>query len=115
MLPTQNTLELLQKVESKNLYQNLIKQINKDFQLSNLNNCFEQTLTPLQLKESLSKVVQLMMTTTYDDYLNFMYRVDVPEKELLEIKSDNLEKVIAQITFLILKREYQKIWFKSKL
>lgn len=114
MLPEQNSLELLQKVEVENLYQNLIKQLNKDFQLSNLSDRFELSSTPVQLKEALCKIVLKLLTNHYDDYLNLLYRVDVPEKELLTIKSDNLETITNQITYLILKREYQKVWFKNR-
>ena len=115
MLPIQNTLELLTEVNIENLYQNLILQINKDFQLSNLNETIELSSTPVQLKETLSKILLKLFTSNYDDYLNLMYRIDVPEKELVTLKTENLETTIDQITFLILKREYQKIWFKNRL
>lgn len=115
MLPEQNSLELLQKVEVENLYQNLIKQLNKDFQLSNLSEHFELSITPVQLKETLSKILVRLITNHYDDYLNFLYRVDVPEKDLLTIKSNELPKIVEQISFLVLKREYQKVWFKNRL
>ena len=115
MLQEQTALELLQKVTVENLYEKLILQINKDFQLSNLSHEFSLTITPTELKEDLSKLLRKMITHEYDDYLNFIYRVDVSEKELLAIKSDNLEVIIDQITFVILKREYQKVWFKNKL
>jgi len=114
MLPVQNTLELLNKVEVENLYQQLILQLNKDFQLSNLDERIELSLTPVQLKEILSKIILNLLTNKYDDYLNLMYRIDVPEKELATLKAENLETTINQITFLILKREYQKVWFKNK-
>jgi len=115
MLPVQNVLELLQNVEGENLYQQLILQLNKDFQLSNLDESFELSSTPVQLKETLSKRILNLLTNKYDDYLNLMYRIDVSEKELATIKSDHLETTVEQITFLILKREYQKVWFKNRL
>ena len=114
MLAAQNTLELLQKVAVEDLYQKLIEQLNKDFQLSNLSENFELSISPIELKEKLSNIIQELFTNHYDDYLNFLYRVDVPEKELLAIKSDNSNDIVAQITYLILKREYQKVWFKNK-
>jgi len=114
MVTAQNTLELLQKVSIENLYQNLIEQLNKDFQLSNLSENFEISSSPIQLKEKLSNIIQELFTNHYDDYLNLLYRIDVPEKELLAIKSDNSKDVVNQIAFLILKREYQKVWFKNK-
>ena len=115
MLSEQNSLELLQKVEVERLYQNLIKQLNKDFQLSNLSEHFELSITPVQLKETLSKILVRLITNHYDDYLNFLYRVDVPENDLLTIKSNELPKIVEQISFLVLKREYQKVWFKNRL
>jgi len=115
MLPVQNTLELLTKVEVENLYQNLIIQLNKDFQLSNLSETFVLSSTPVELKETLNKILFKLLTNNYDDYLNLMYRIDVPEKELATLKTENLETTIDQITFLILKREYQKVWFKNRL
>ena len=115
MLSTQTALELLQKIEVENLYLNLIQQLNKDFQLANLDACFEQQINPVQLKEALSEILLKLVTNQYDDYLNFLYRVDVSEKELLAIKSNNIHALIDQITFLVLKREYQKVWFKSRL
>jgi len=115
MLPEQGALELLSKVEVEDLFQQLILQLNKDFQLSNLSETFALTSTPIQLKESLSKILLKLLTNNYDDYLNLMYRVDVPEKELATLKAENLETTIDQITFLILKREYQKVWFKNRI
>jgi hypothetical protein len=114
MLPIQNADELIKKAVNENLHLNLIKQLNKDFQLANLNEGFNLSINPIQLKEALYKKVLNLIINKYDDYLSFLYRIDVPEKELLAITSDNLETVTKQITFLILKREYQKVWFRSK-
>ncbi len=115
MLTEQNSIALLQKIEVENLYQQLIQQLNKDFQLSNLDNTIDLSVTPDQLKEKLSKILLKLLTNNYDDYLNLMYRVDVSEKELVLVQGDDLSIVVDQITFLILKREYQKVWFKNKL
>ena len=95
--------------ENANLYLNLVQQLNKDFQLSNLNESFEVFNTPIQLREGLSKIILNLLTNNYDDYLNLMYRIDVPEKELATLKTENLEATIEEINFLILKREYKKV------
>jgi hypothetical protein len=115
MLSEQNSISLIQKIESENLFKKLIQQLNKDFQLSNLDQHFDLSMAPNQLKQSLSEILVDLITNKYDDYLNFLYRVDVSEKELLTIKSNELPQLVEQITFLILKREYQKVWFKNKL
>lgn len=116
MLSSANTaLELLQKVTLENLYQNLLQQLNKDFQLANLDEQIELSVTPVELKELLSAILLKLLTNQYDDYLNFLYRVDVSEKNLLTIKSSDVPTIVDQITLLVLKREYQKVWFKNRL
>ena len=112
MLSAKNSLELIQNVEIENLYLKLIEQLNKDFQLSNLNFSFEETISPIELKEKFSAILLNLISNNYDDYLNFLYRVDVSEKELLKIKETDLISIVNQITFLVLKREYQKVWLK---
>ncbi|WP_456423735.1 hypothetical protein [Lutibacter sp.] len=114
MQQNSRTLELLEKVTNENLYQNLIIQLNKDFQLSNLNESFELSSEPNQLKKTLATILLKLITQQYDDYLNLLYRIDVSEKELLTVKSNTLKVTVEQITFIILKREYQKVWFKNK-
>ncbi|WP_456463091.1 hypothetical protein [Lutibacter sp.] len=106
--------ELLEKVANENLYQNLIIQLNKDFQLSNLNESFELSSEPNQLKKALANILLKLITKQYDDYLNLLYRIDVSEKELLTVSSNNLNVTVEQITYIILKREYQKVWFKNR-
>lgn len=112
MLTAKNALELLQNIELENLYSALIEQLNKDFQLSNLNYSFEKNILPINLKEKLAMTLLNLINSQYDDYLNFLYRVDVPEKELLKIKEEDLNNIIEEITYLVLKREYQKVWLK---
>ncbi|MFD1294827.1 hypothetical protein ACFQ5N_13370 [Lutibacter holmesii] len=113
MLKAVNTVELFNALTTENLYVNLIQQLNKDFQMSNLDILFEETIEPITLQNTLNKVLLDLMRTKYDDYLNLLYRVDISEKELLKVKSDNLEAAIHQVTFLILKRESQKVWLKK--
>jgi len=115
MLPSQNATELLDLVKGEKLYIQLIQQLNKDFLLTNLNTKFELNCPPANLKKSLHDVLLQLITNQYDDYLNLMYRIDIAEKDLLKIKGDQIALIIEQITFVILKREYQKVWFRNKL
>lgn len=112
MLPAKNSLELLKSIEVENLYVRLIEQLNKDFHLTNVAVTFDGASTPLQLKKRLFEVLLDLISNQYDDYLNLLYRVDVPESELAKLKNDNLTTSIEEITYLVLKREYQKVWFK---
>lgn len=113
MLSAKNSVELLQNVEAQNLYIKLVEQLNKDFHLSNLDITFEIAISPLELKEQLVAVLLNLINNRYDDYLNFIYRVDVSEKEMLKIKETNINYLVEQITFLVLKRVFQKVWLKQ--
>ncbi|MDP2068634.1 MAG: hypothetical protein Q8K04_06670 [Lutibacter sp.] len=112
MLPAKNTEELLQSITIENLYVQLIAQLNKDFQLANVTESFNVTASPIQLKKQLFAVLLNLITKQYDDYLNLLYRIDVPESELAKLINDNLTTSMEDITYLVLKREYQKVWFK---
>ncbi|KUO67379.1 MAG: hypothetical protein APF83_13550 [Lutibacter sp. BRH_c52] len=113
MLPAKNTEELLFSITNENLYVHLIEQLNKDFQLANVTESFNVTTSPIQLKKQLFAVLLNLITKQYDDYLNLLYRIDVPESELAKLINDNLTTSIEDITYLVLKREYQKVWFKQ--
>lgn len=112
MLSAKNSIALLEKIESEDLYLNLIQQLNKDFQLSNLDVVFSTTISPIDLKESLGNILRGLITNNYDDYLAFLYRVDVSEKEMIKITATDLPSVVDQITLLVLKRAFQKVWLK---
>jgi len=114
MLPVKNTFELLEKIENENLLPKLIEQLNKDFQLSNIDESFDLNTSINQLMTFLNSVLKKLIQFNYEDYLNLLYRIDVPEKELATIKGSNLDENIEGVTFLIFKREFQKVWFKSK-
>ncbi|MDO9274349.1 MAG: hypothetical protein Q7T92_02235 [Lutibacter sp.] len=104
---------MLKSIEVENLYVRLIAQLNKDFQLANVAVSFNITNSPVQLKKQLFAVLLNLITNQYDDYLTLLYRIDVPENELAKLMNDNLTGSIEDITYLVLKREYQKVWLKQ--
>ena len=113
MLSASSSIVLLEKIEAENLYLNLVQQLNKDFQLSNLNFSFEASISPADLKEKLSAILANLLTNNYDDYLAFLYRVDVSEKDMAKIGATDFPETVDQITFLVLKRVFQKVWLKK--
>lgn len=113
MLPAKNTEELLNSIAIENLTMQLIAQLNKDFQLANVVGSFNLKASPVQLKKELFSILLNLITNQYDDYLNLLYRIDVPESKLAKLKNDNLNTSMEEITYLVLKREYQKVWFKQ--
>ena len=113
MFLQQNSLDIVNAVSNENLFENLINQINKDFHLANIDVSFNIENPVELLLEKLQLEISNLFYNSYDSYLNLVYRVDVSEKEMVKIECDS-DIFIEQITFLILKREAQKVWFKSK-
>ena len=113
MVKPQNYLELLKLVKTENLLVKLIEQLNKDFQLSGVSKNYERTFTIEELNKELTETILNLIQFKYDDYLNVMYRVDVSEKDLATITNNDLVTTVNQISFLILKREFQKAWLKQ--
>ena len=113
MVKPQNSLELLKLAKIENLLAKLIEQLNKDFQLSGISKKFERTFRIEELNKELIETILNLIQFKYDDYLNLMYRVDVSEKDLATITNNDLITTVNQISFLILKREFQKVWLKQ--
>lgn len=113
MLPAVS--ELLAKSVKENLYNNIIQQLNKDFLLANVSYHFPEEINPSELKKSLVEILYKMVINNYDDYLNLIYRVDISENDLAKIKGKSLILVVEEIAFLILKREYQKVWYRNTI
>ena len=115
MLPAKNSLELLNQINSEKLLIKLVEQLNKDLQLANITESFKLSVSILELKEGLSKLLLHLISNNYDDYLNLLYRIDVSEKELATIKSNSLDESLEEVCFVVLKREFQKVWFKNRI
>jgi len=113
-LESKNSIELIQNIQKENLYAQTVQQLNKDFQLANIDKTIEVSLKPNELKEALNEFLLNLFTNHYDSYLNLLYIVDVSEKELRKVSNKILSEMIEEISFLILKREFQKVWLKKR-
>jgi hypothetical protein len=110
----QNTDLLLSEAESESLYLNLIDQINKDFNLANEGIDFPRSISPAELKIQLHEKVYRMIQYKFAEYLNLLYIIDVSEDEVRKQDGTDLVLLAEQVSFLILKREWQKVWFRNK-
>ncbi|WP_264531927.1 MULTISPECIES: hypothetical protein [Flavobacterium] len=108
-----NTDILLADAESENLYLSLIEQINKDFNLANEGIDFPMSISPDELKIQLHEKIYRMIQYKFAEYLNLLYIIDVPENEIKKLDGSDLVILAEQVSFLILKREWQKVWFRK--
>jgi len=106
---------LLTEAESENLYSKLIQQINKDFNLANEGIDFPMSTTPEELKIQLHEKIYRLIQYKFAEYLNLLYVIDVSEDQIKKLDGSDLVALSEQVAFLILKREWQKVWFRNKL
>ena len=111
----ENTDLLLSKAQKESLYLKLIEQLEKDFTLANQMIAIKEDTSPFDLKTELQKRVYDLIQHKFTEYLNLLYIIDVPEKEIKALTSVDLVELSEQIAFLILKREWQKVWFRNRL
>ncbi|MFV8360375.1 hypothetical protein [Flavobacterium sp. LS1P3] len=109
-----NTDLLLTEAESENLYLKLIEQMNKDFNLANEAIDFPLSISPNELKLQLHEKIYRLIQYKFAEYLNLLYIIDVSEGEIKKLDGSDLVILAEQVAFLILKREWQKVWFRNK-
>lgn len=105
---------LIQEANQLDLYKKLINQLNKDFLYANIDLEFDEDVLPLSLKLILHETVYKLIQEKFADYLNLLYIIDVSEKKVKQLDGSDMVKLSEQVTFLILQREWQKVWFRSQ-
>ncbi|WP_339921531.1 hypothetical protein [uncultured Flavobacterium sp.] len=105
---------LLAEAENETLYLKLIEQINKDFNLANEGIDFPMSISPDELKIQLHEKIYRLIQYKFAEYLNLLYIIDVSEDEVKKMDGSDLVVLAEQVSFLILKREWQKVWFRNK-
>lgn len=105
---------LLAQAEAENLYRKLIEQINKDFNLANEAIDFPPSTKPEELKVQLHEKIYRLIQYKFAEYLNLLYIIDVNESEIKKLDGSDLIALSEQVSFLILKREWMKVWFRNR-
>ena len=109
-----NTDLLFEEAEKESLYLKLIEQINKDFNLANEGIDFPKSIAPEELKIQLHEKIYRMIQYKFAEYLNLLYIIDVSEDQIKKLDGSDLVVLAENVAFLILKREWQKVWFRNK-
>ncbi|RKE98938.1 hypothetical protein [Ichthyenterobacterium magnum] len=105
--------ELVEEATQLDLYKKLIQQLNKDFLLANINLDFHEDILPSSLKLILHETMYKLIQEKFAEYLNLLYIIDVSEEKVRQLDGSDTLKLSEDVTFLILKREWQKVWFKN--
>ena len=110
----ENTEVLLAEATNQDLYLKLIEQINKDFNLANEAIDFPLSPNPDELKVQLHEKIYRLIQCKFAEYLNLLYVIDVPENEIKKLDGSDLVVLSEQVAFLVLKREWMKVWFRNR-
>lgn len=112
--PIQNSTDLLSSIKSNKLHKDLINQLNKDLSLTGNNLHFSQDFVPLTLKKELQTKIKELIINDFNSFTNLLYRIDVSENDVQKIESTNIDLYAQNITFLILKRTWEKVLLKHQ-
>jgi hypothetical protein len=108
-----NIDSLLVEAQAQTLYLKLIEQINKDFNLANEGIDFPMSISPEELKLQLHEKMYRMIQYKFAEYLNLLYIIDVSEDQIKKLDGSDLVILAEDVAFLVLKREWQKVWFRN--
>lgn len=109
-----NFEDLIVEANKLKLYKKLVVQLNKDLLFANIDLEFDEETQPLSLKLVLQETVFNLIQHKFSDYLNLLYQVDVSEQKIKSLGGEDVVKLSEDVTFLILQREWQKVWFKNQ-
>ena len=109
-----STDNLLSESEKENLYVKLIEQLNKDFNFANEPIDLPIDLLPEDLKAQLHEKIYRLIQYKFAEYLSLLYIVDVPEDQVKKLDGSDIMELSQQVAFLVLKREWMKVWFRSR-
>jgi len=115
LIPTAaNSTALLTLVSDQGLYQDLLQQLKKDFELSGISIQLEPTISEISLLKELQFQIKQLIDTNFDAFLQLLYRVDIPEKSMQSNDIQDSDIVATKTTFIILEREWKKVYYRKK-
>ena len=109
-----NIVQLIDQVQKENLLIKLVQQINKDASLVGLDFYLNENSTPQNIVLNLQNLLIDLINKNFSDYINLLYRIDVPEKEIIKLQGLKISVLTEKVAILILRKEWQKVCFKSK-
>ncbi len=104
---------LIEDANQIGLYKKLVHQLNKDFLLANIDLDFDDNILPSSLKQMLHEIVFQLIQEKFAEYLNLLYIIDVPETKVKQLDGSDTISLSKHVSFLILLREWQKVWYRN--
>jgi len=111
----QSGLQLVTEIQQKELLVNLILQLNKDFTMVGLDFNLSKESTPNVVVSYVEIYILNLIKKDFNSYVNLLYRIGVPEKQVREIKENDIQTISKKVAILILRKEWQKVFFRSRI
>ena len=108
-------IQLLSEALGHQLLNPLILQLNKDFSMCGIESPISESASPSEIVNELHRTIGKLIREDFQGFLNLLYRVDVPESELLRRKDQDMDAYIASASYLLLRREWKKVWLRNKI
>lgn len=90
----------------------MCQQLNKDLNRAGFFEQLNNTSNPVLMKNQLETLLKKQLTKDDKKILNLLYAVDISENEFKTFLSEQTEELSSALTWLILKRTWQKINFR---
>ncbi|WP_422858929.1 hypothetical protein ACOKFD_16505 [Flagellimonas sp. S174] len=112
--PNEDSIQVLEEAKRSELYEKLVAQLKKDFELANIRLNISDNPSPEKLKTELHEKVYRLILEQFPEYLNLLYIVDVSEDKVREIETTDVVDMAEAVSFLILKREWMKVSLRRR-
>lgn len=110
--PPNDHISIFREAGKTGLYEALVMQLQKDFGRANVKMSISPSHPPEAIFATLRENIYKLIMERFDDYLNVMYVVDVPEQAFKQIRSSDVVEVAGEVSLLIVQREWQKVQMK---
>lgn len=105
---------LEQRMSEVDFFEDLVKQVQKDFQTAVDTSIVFTAKTPTELvAQVVNELHRVITSTSVSKFSNLLYRVDVAEADVKAVTSQDIDEYLERITFLLLKREFQKVYIRN--
>lgn len=108
-------LVLLTEAMQQNLLPAVIRQLNKDFQLTGVDFSMSEKTMPESVVQGLKQRLESLVQTDFQRFLNLLYRADIPESKIRRSQTRGIDEFIHDASYELLKREWQKVWLRNKI
>ncbi|WP_103069831.1 hypothetical protein [Aquimarina sediminis] len=106
--------QLIDEVGNSDLYPQFMAQVQKDLNRAGIDYTIKSK-KPQELFPEIGSLLIEKLQNAFNEYINLLYAVDVSEVEIKNLRSEDSVDIAEYATYLILKREWQKVWYRNKL